>query len=429
MKKILCLFIILFSCVVVAQNKSKDCSINWRLTGIDSGCLTDYKFSEKTDVISNTKVKDRIRTSNAYVIAASKDQKCDAIAVATASNNSLLIQEGKERLALNECAKKGCDCGVLIFDGSVRDAQFFQKYNQSNESVATVLASNDRTPDIVNQQKIENERLRAEAELAKTRQKELEDLLKKAEESRTRDQENRPDQSTNKGPVKLRVEVLVIGNKSYPGKQVLINSINDATAISTAFKSMGFSVTELMDARRDQLVNALSKFNEKSALADLSIVYYAGHGGQIGGRNYIIPIDVDFYDLKKIPLEGIDFYLVAENFMQGKTKLLFFDACRDNPITNVAGRSIYKGLAPMKPSEGTLFSFATKDGQVASDGEGKNSPYTAALLEHLKDPNDIKTVLSNVREKVIERTRNQQQPYVYDSLSGGSLILSLIRPK
>ena len=83
----------------------------------------------------------------------------------------------------------------------------------------------------------------------------------------------------------------------------------------------------------------------------------------------------------------------------------------------------------MKPAEGTLFSFATKDGQVASDGVGKNSPYTAALLEHLKDPNDIKTVLSNVREKVIERTRNQQQPYVYDSLSGGSLILSLIRPK
>ena len=261
------------------------------------------------------------------------------------------------------------------------------------------------------------------------RQKELEDLLRKAEESRSRDQENRPDQSANKGPVKLRVEVLVIGNKSYPGKQVLINSINDATAISTAFKSMGFSVTELMDARRDQLVNALSKFNEKSALADLSIVYYAGHGGQIGGRNYIIPIDVDFYDLKKIPLEGIDFYLVAENFMQGKTKLLFFDACRDNPITNVAGRSIYKGLAPMKPAEGTLFSFATKDGQVAADGTGKNSPYTAALLEHLKDPSDIKTVLSNVREKVIERTRNQQQPFVYDSLSGGSLILSLIRPK
>lgn len=428
-------------------------------------CVKDVPFFNKSGLIvndPNSTYADIAKRSSTFSIATTTEpQLCPFASQITwnfgTRENSLSALKGCEEKLQSRVSQIGkadqsvnCKCDILIDSNSTSKwnkkeldlltQQYLTQISASNKPLAVitrekqqgqsvVIASNDRIQDIVNQQKIENERLRAEAELAKIRQKELEDLIKKTEEARNKEQENRPDQNTNKGPVRLKVEVLVIGNKSYPGKQALINSINDATAISNAFKSMGFSVTDLMDARRDQLVNALSKFNEKSALADLSIVYYAGHGGQIGGRNYIIPIDVDFYDLKKIPLEGIDFYLVAENFMQGKTKLLFFDACRNNPVTNVAGRSIYKGLAPMKPAEGTLYSFATKDGQLAEDGVGKHSPYTAALLEHLKDKNDIKTVLSNVREKVILRTKNQQQPYVYDSLSGGSLILSLIIPK
>uniref|UniRef100_UPI004048A0C9 caspase family protein n=1 Tax=Rheinheimera sp. TaxID=1869214 RepID=UPI004048A0C9 len=109
-------------------------------------------------------------------------------------------------------------------------------------------------------------------------------------------------------------------------------------------------------------------------------------------------------------------------------RLLLCDACRDNPIMTASSRWVTRGLAPINVSEGTLISYATKDGQTAADGTGqKNSPYTAALLEHLGDPQDIGIVLRTVRAKVMQRTDNRQQPWEYGSLTGGALVLSTIK--
>ena len=109
-------------------------------------------------------------------------------------------------------------------------------------------------------------------------------------------------------------------------------------------------------------------------------------------------------------------------------RLLLCDACRDNPIMTASSRGVTRGLAPINVSEGTLISYATKDGQTAADGTGqKNSPYTAALLEHLGDPQDIGIVLRTVRAKVMQRTDNRQQPWEYGSLTGGALVLSTIK--
>ena len=143
----------------------------------------------------------------------------------------------------------------------------------------------------------------------------------------------------------------------------------------------------------------------------------------------MLPVDLNLNDLTQAPLQGISLNDVVDKYLPGKTKLVFLDACRDNPLMQVASRGVSRGLAPINVSEGTLISYATKDGSVAQDGDGKNSPFTSALLEHIGDPDDIAVVLRKVREKVMKTTGNKQQPWEYGSLTGGALVLSAIKQK
>ena len=175
------------------------------------------------------------------------------------------------------------------------------------------------------------------------------------------------------------------------------------------------------------MVSSLSKFSKSAENAELSLLFYAGHGVQIANVNYILPVDLNMNDLNQVPLQGISLTSVVDQYLPGKTKLVFLDACRDNPLMQTASRSVSRGLAPINASEGTLISYATKDGQTAMDGDGKNSPFTTALLEHLGDPDDIAVVLRKVREKVMRNTNNRQQPWEYGSLTGGELVLSAIK--
>ena len=223
---------------------------------------------------------------------------------------------------------------------------------------------------------------------------------------------------------------LVIGNGAYPGSGRLDNPVNDANAISQKLRSMGFIVTTVTDANRQRLVQSMAQFRRTAASADISLLYYAGHGVQIFGTNYILPTDVDQTDPAQATIQGVSLNSVVENFLPGKTKLVFLDACRDNALQRTNDRSVSKGLAPISAAEGTLISYATKDGQTAADGAGsKNSPFTQALLEHLNDPQDIAVVLRKVRERVMKITGGKQQPWEYGSLTGGELVLSAIKPK
>ena len=223
---------------------------------------------------------------------------------------------------------------------------------------------------------------------------------------------------------------LVIGNAAYPGSGRLDNPVNDANAISQKLRSMGFTVTTVTDANRQRLVQSMAQFRRSAATADISLLYYAGHGVQIFGTNYILPTDVDQTDPAQATIQGVSLNSVVENFLPGKTKLVFLDACRDNALQRTNDRSVSKGLAPISAAEGTLISYATKDGQTAADGVGsKNSPFTQALLEHLNDPQDIAVVLRKVRERVMKITGGKQQPWEYGSLTGGELVLSAIKPK
>ena len=200
--------------------------------------------------------------------------------------------------------------------------------------------------------------------------------------------------------------------------------------MSAKLRSMGFRVTEISNASREQMVRGLSEFSKTAARADLTLLFYAGHGVQIQGINYMAPVDMSLSDPSQATLQAVSLTQVVEQYLPGKTKLVFLDACRDNPLMNSGLRGVARGLAPISVSEGTLISYATKDGQTAEDGVGsRNSPFTTALLEHLGDPNDIAVVLRKVREKVMQATGGKQQPWEYGSLTGGELVLSAIRPQ
>jgi len=227
----------------------------------------------------------------------------------------------------------------------------------------------------------------------------------------------------------LVAHALVIGNSAYAGSSRLPNPVNDAKAMTQKLRSLGFIVTEATDTNRSSLVSALSRFSQTAAKADITLLFYAGHGVQISGTNYMLPIDLNLNDLSQAPLQGVSLNSVVEQYLPGKTKLVFLDACRDNPLMQVSSRGVTKGLAPINVSEGTLIAYATKDGQVAQDGIGGNSPFTSALLAHIDDPDDIAVVLRKVRENVMLKTNGTQQPWEYGSLTGGALVLSAIKPK
>jgi uncharacterized caspase-like protein len=280
------------------------------------------------------------------------------------------------------------------------------------------------------------EQIAAEMDAERKKRQELEQRLaaaearereRLAEEARERE---RPSLSPPTATPTIRsAHALVIGNAAYPGSGRLDNPVNDATAISQKLRAMGFTVTTVTDANRQRLVQAMSQFRRSAASAEVSLLFYSGHGVQVFGKNYMLPTDVDQTDVAQATIQGVSLNEVVENFLPGKTKLVFLDACRDNPLQRTGDRSVSRGLAPIAVAEGTLIAYATKDGQVASDGTGqRNSPFTQALLEHLSDPSDIAVVLRKVREKVMRATGGKQQPWEYGSLTGGELVLSAIRP-
>lgn len=283
--------------------------------------------------------------------------------------------------------------------------------------------------------KSERDRLAAEVEAERKKREALEarlaDAEAKAREPLIAEAKER-EQSIPTSPTQVasprNPHALIIGNAAYPGSARLDNPINDANAVAQKLRTMGFTVTVVTDANRQRLVQAMSNFRKTASNADLSLLFYSGHGVQIFGTNYILPTDADQSDVAQATIQGVSLNSVVENFLPGKTKIVFLDACRDNPLQRTGDRTVSKGLAPISVAQGTLIAYATKDGQTASDGVGqKNSPFTKALLDHLSDPQDIAVILRKVREKVMTATGGKQQPWEYGSLTGGELVLSGVK--
>jgi len=239
------------------------------------------------------------------------------------------------------------------------------------------------------------------------------------------------------GPASAEKRVaLVIGNSSYQNVARLGNPANDATAITETLKSAGFDLVETRrDLKTSEMRRALRDFSDKVRDADVAVVYYAGHGIEVDGANYLIPVDavlerdIDIYD-EAFALDRI--LVTIEPAKQ--LRLVILDACRDNPFAKtmkrtIGSRAIGRGLAKIEPnSPNTLIAFASKAGSTASDGDSKNSPFTAALVKHIAKPGlDLRKAFGFVRDDVLKNTGNRQEPYVYGSLGGDDV--SLVPPK
>jgi uncharacterized caspase-like protein len=173
-------------------------------------------------------------------------------------------------------------------------------------------------------------------------------------------------------------------------------------------------------------LSALLDFSQKAADSDLTVLFYSGHGMQMGGVNYLLPIDIDFNRPSDIIVsEGISINDLLRRNLPGKNRVVFLDACRTNPARAAGKISPPEGLAPINAPRSTLISFATRDGSVAYDSVGsKNSPYTMALVDSLDKDEDIAILLRGVREEVLRLTQGKQEPWEYGSLTGGQLIFS-----
>ncbi|WP_262049050.1 caspase family protein [Bradyrhizobium sp. Bra78] len=225
---------------------------------------------------------------------------------------------------------------------------------------------------------------------------------------------------------------LVIGNSAYKSVPKLANPVNDAALVGGMFKKAGFDFVEIRtDLNIAETRKTLREFGLRSRDADIAVVYYAGHGIEVDGINYLVPtdaaleVDTDVYD-EALPLDRI----LATIEPAKQLRLVILDACRDNPFAGsmkrtVASRSIGRGLAKVEPSSpNTMIAFAAKAGSTASDGASKNSPFATAVVERLPKPGlDLRKAFGFVRDDVLKSTDYRQEPYVYGSLGGEDLPL------
>jgi tetratricopeptide (TPR) repeat protein len=221
---------------------------------------------------------------------------------------------------------------------------------------------------------------------------------------------------------------LVIGNGAYQNANPLPNPTRDASAIATTLKGLGFEVIEGQDLALADMQGKLKEFALKAGQADVALFYYAGHGMQVGDKNYLVPTDAALKEATAVDFELIDVnksivqYLGGEN----RTGIIILDACRDNPLSRSFSRSfgktrsgvVQQGMAPMSADEGGLiFAFATSPGDVAEDGTGENSPFTTALIKHLATPGiELEQMMKRVKKDVYNATEKRQQPWVNSAL-------------
>ena len=229
---------------------------------------------------------------------------------------------------------------------------------------------------------------------------------------------------------------LVIGNSAYQHTGKLANPKNDAADVSAALKGHGFHVIEGFDLDKTAFDREVRDFATALVGAEVGLFFFAGHGLQVSGHNYLLPVEAELTSPDALEAETVQLDAVHRVMAQhSKTNILFLDACRDNPLAANLGRSmatrsvqigkglapaeIRKGLAPVEAGIGTLISFSTEPGNVAVDGMGRNSPFAGALAHHITSSStDLSAILIAVRNDVVRQTQGKQVPWEHSALRG-----------
>ncbi len=220
---------------------------------------------------------------------------------------------------------------------------------------------------------------------------------------------------------------LVIGNSAYQRVAPLKNPRNDAEAMASELEALGFEVVKGFDLDAPAFRDTVRAFMQKLEGADTALFFYAGHGLQVNGINYLAPTDSRLSDESDLEFEALRLeFILGPMEKKAKTSIVFLDACRDNPLVENLARSmgtrsaaLGRGLARVESGIGSFVGFSTQPGNVALDGEGKHSPFTLALLDHLETPGmEIEAMMRKVRDEVVAATDGRQVPWSNSSLLG-----------
>ena len=217
---------------------------------------------------------------------------------------------------------------------------------------------------------------------------------------------------------------LVIGNSAYKHASELANPKNDATAIAASLARLGFAVTKVDDGDFNSIRRALLDFNRDVNGSEMAIVFFAGHGMEVAGENWLLPVDAELKTDIDAEQEAVSLRSVMRSVSKAsRLGLVILDACRNNPFLTTMKRTsrthlVNRGLIAVEPEGSVLVAYASRDGTISADGYGRNSPFTSALLNHIEKPGlEISFLFRNVRDDVLIATNREQEPFVYGSLS------------
>jgi hypothetical protein len=222
---------------------------------------------------------------------------------------------------------------------------------------------------------------------------------------------------------------LVVGNSAYSHATPLANPTNDAKDMGAVLTNLGFEVVLGLDLDKRGFDLKVRDFSRALAHADAALLFYAGHGLQVAGRNHLVPIDAQLINERDLDFETVSLDFVLKQMeleREGKTNIVFLDACRDNPLARNLARSmgtrsasIGRGLAQVQTGVGTFIAYSTQPGNVALDGAGRNSPFATALLKGMLAPGrNLTAVMIDVRRDVLAATHGKQVPWDHSALTG-----------
>jgi hypothetical protein len=235
-------------------------------------------------------------------------------------------------------------------------------------------------------------------------------------------QQNNTTVQQNGSATNERRLALVIGNSAYTNAGALKNPVNDARSMELALREMGFDVIKLENATRDEMIRGMNQFGERLKSYDVGLFFFAGHGLQTKGNNYVVPVTADIKAENEVELECVEANRVLAKMESARNRLniIVLDACRNNPFERSWNRNLNgNGLASMNAPVGSFIAYATAPGSTASDGSGQNGLYTEQLLKYMRQPNlKIEDVFKQVRINVMKLSGNEQTPWEASSLMG-----------
>ena len=232
---------------------------------------------------------------------------------------------------------------------------------------------------------------------------------------------------------------LIVGNGAYTAAGPLANPANDANDMAAALRKIGFEVLLGADLDKRGFDGKVRDFARALTKADVALFYYAGHGLQVGGKNFLVPVDAQLQTERDLDFEGVSLDFILKQMeidREGKTNIVLLDACRDNPLARNLARTmgtrsaaVGQGLAQVQTGVGTFIAYATQPGNVALDGKGRNSPFTMALTKALAMPDrSITSVMIEVRKDVLAATDGRQVPWDHSALTGDFYFQSVSAP-